>query len=247
MLYLLYGSDIQRSNQKLNEIIEEYRKKYGGLDIYRFDAEEDAFPEIRNAIEAFSLFTPKKLVVLKYVSLAPAKEEFYRIFEKFGKVPDTTLVLWDRELEAKDLSELRPYCDKTQEFKLPAPGFAPGKNADIFKLGDTFFTSPREGLRTLLGLLKRGHDEFNLFAYLTGYSRTLLVVRHFLENKKPVPAKHGIHPFVVKKVSAFVGSLPKEQLLETHQRFFEEDRKVKVGISKPKESLFALLGRSRHA
>ena len=239
MIYLLYGSDTRRSIKKLNEITEEYRKKAGsGLNLYRFDAEEDDLEKIRQALGSSSLFAARKLVVIKYVSLRPKPDELYSILEGVKDDSGMMVFLWDRELDAKELSAIRPLCQKIQEFKdvktrLP--------EESVFRLGDTFFSDRREALRSLLRLLGQGHEDFNLFAYLSNHARTLLTVRHYLDNKKPVSPRHGIHPFVVKKASAVVRSIPSPKLQEALHRFLEEDHKIKVGVAKPKDSLFSLL------
>ncbi len=240
MIYLLYGSDIVKSRQKLNEIIDEYHDKAGSdLNLYRIDAEEENEGKLREVLETGSLFSAKKLVVVKYFSDSPwGRDQFYKLLEGTKDDSGTTLLLWDRELSEKDVKNLAPYCRKVQEFKSlrreePEPS--------IFRLGDTFFTSSREGLRSLMELLHHGHDDFNLFSYLSNHARTLLTVSHYAENKKPVPSKHGIHPFVIKKASAIVRAISSGRLHQVFQRFFEEDYKIKTGGAKPRDSLFSLL------
>lgn len=239
MIYLLYGSDTQRSIQKLNEITEEYRKKAGAdFNLHRFDAEEDGWEKIRQALETGSLFSSKKLVVIKYFSLSPKPDELPEILEGAKNDPNVLIVLWDRELGTKELAAVRPLCQRTQEFKEVKTKLP---EESIFQLGDTFFSHPRLALRTLLGLLNQGHDDFGLFSYLSNHARTLLTVKHYGETGKAVPASHGIHPFVIKKATAVIRGLPKEELQESLRRFFAEDYKIKVGIAKPKDSLFSML------
>lgn len=241
MIYLLYGSDTGRSHQKLNEIVEEYCRKAGSdLNLYRFDAEEEPNEQkIRRVLETGSLFADKKLVVVKYLFESRWNRGiFYKLLDAVKSDPNTVLIIWDRELSGKDAGEIIPLCTKIQEFKeLKREEYGPS----IFRLGDTFFSSPQEGLRELLRLFNFGHDDFNLFSYLASHARTLLIVRHYFEDKKPVPSRHGIHPFVVKKVSAIVRALP---LVFWHRalcRFFEDDHKIKTGLIKPKDSLISML------
>jgi DNA polymerase III delta subunit len=112
---------------------------------------------------------------------------------------------------------------------------------NVFHVGDTFFTSQRDGLRNTLHLLNQGHDDHNLFSYLCNHARTLLTVKSFLDRRQPVPSTFGIHPFVVKKASALVRSLSAHSLATTLHNFFEEDFKIKIGLTKPRESLMRLL------
>lgn len=237
---MLYGSDIQKSREKLNEIIEEYRKRAGsGVNIHHFDAEEDALEKVKAAADTGSLFAPKKLIVIKYLSLSSwDREALFNILKKAKDDPETIMILWDRELSAKELAELKSYCNKTQEFKMIKREVA---EPSVFRLGDTFFSSRREGLRSLLELLDRGHDDFNLFSYLANHARTLFAVKSFSSKRLAVPASYGIHPYVVKKASSIAARLPEEHLSSHFKRFFEEDRKIKIGQSRPKDSLIHIL------
>lgn len=125
------------------------------------------------------------------------------------------------------------------EFKnLPQAG---SRSVNIFTLGDTFFTSKKEALRILLGLMHEGHDEFNIFSYLLNHARTLLTVKAYSEMREPLMASHGIHPFVIKKAAAIVRGLSMMELRQVFQRFFEEDLRIKIGLSTPRDSLFGML------
>lgn len=112
---------------------------------------------------------------------------------------------------------------------------------NVFQLGDTFFVSPKIALGTLLNLLHRGHDDFNLFSYLVNHGRTLLTIKTYLDKGMAIPARHRLHPFVIKKASALARGLSQEKLQSLSGKFFEEDFKIKVGLSQPKESLLRIL------
>lgn len=240
MIYLLYGSDFDASRGKLNEIIAEYRKKSGdGLNFYAFDAEEDELGKIREALGTNSLFSNKKIVTIKCPSRSANKEALLDAFRNLKESLETIVFLRERELGTKELAELRPYCNKVQEFRSENKFIKPA--ATIFALGDTFFISPREGLRTLLGLLHDGHDDFTLFSYLANHVRTLLTVKHYGDAGKNVPSSRGIHPYVMKKAAALARGLSQEKLAISMRQFFDEDRKIKTGLSKPRDSLFSLL------
>ena len=115
------------------------------------------------------------------------------------------------------------------------------ENHTVFNLGDVFFSSKQKALLVLSKLVSRGEDDFQIFSYLLNYNRTLIAVRSYLENGKSVPQTAGIHPFVVKKASLLVRTLNLEHLCRAFAGFLEEDFKIKIGISKPKESLVFML------
>lgn len=237
MIFVLYGSDTVRSRAKLKSIIEEYRQKAGeDLAVYSFDAEEDDSSVINAALEGESLFQAHKLVVIQH---ALRSDEFNGL--EFKNSKNNTVVLWEMELNAaakKYLGELGQLGAEIHEFRLPAPVV---DDKAIFKLGDVFFTSPKEARRHLLTLLASGHDERRIFSYLANQARTLLLVKSYMEAREPVPAYHKIHPFVVNKASAAVRGFSTADLRQTLQGFFEEDLRIKTGSSTPKDSLLRLL------
>lgn len=240
MLYLLYGSDTLRSQQKLNEIIEEFRRAAGSnLTVYRFDAEEEDCASINAVLEGESLFQARKLVVIQH-ALRSRKFKSLKV-QKFKDAKNAIVVLRERELDAagvKELAAAKPWCSKIQEFRMPS---SPTDDKAIFKLGDVFFTSQREARRRLLELLASGEDERYVFSYLANQARTLLAVKSYMEAREPVPTSVGIHPYVIKKASALVHRLSMEEIGQMLRRFFEEDLRVKTGLSTPKDSLLRLL------
>lgn len=241
MIYLLYGSDTTRSREKINEIVAEFRQKNGGdLNVHRFDAEETDMTAIKSALETPSLFARKKLAVIKYLSLVPERSGLYPVLEKIKGDRDTIVLLGERELDEKQLAELRSFCNKVQEFKLSKVN-GQMSNVNIFHLGDTFFSSPREGLRALLELLHQGHDEKNVFAYLANHLRSLLTIKTYAEKNQPLPSSTGIHPYVAKKAALIIRQHTVSSLTDLLKRFFREDVKIKTGLSKPKESLLHIL------
>ena len=113
----------------------------------------------------------------------------------------------------------------------------------IFQLGDSFFTSKRGALHALHRLIDAGEDEFGLFAYLANHARTLYTIKFYSEKNRPIPSSQGIHPFVIKKASGLARPFPLERFKQLMFAFFEEDFKIKIGLSKPKESLISILFR----
>lgn len=115
------------------------------------------------------------------------------------------------------------------------------ENPTIFHLGDTFFASERIALHHLFNLLDQGQDDFTLFAYLANHARTLFAVKFHQEKQKPIPSTLGINPYVARKAEAAVRSSTPAGLFSYLNRFFEEDYKIKIGLSKPRDSLLHML------
>lgn len=119
--------------------------------------------------------------------------------------------------------------------------YAFAKNPTVFDLGDAFFTDKKRALGILHRMLANGEDEFGLFSYLAGRSRTLVAIKQCTVEKRQVPSWLGIHPFVAKKTADIVRALTPAQCASFVSRFFEEDFRIKVGLSQPRDSLMGML------
>ena len=111
----------------------------------------------------------------------------------------------------------------------------------VFDLGDAFFTHKLRAIGILHRLLQHGEDEFGLFSYLVNRSRALIAVKQCAEEHRPVPSWLKLHPFVVKKTESLARSLTPAQCAAFMKRFFEEDFRIKVGLSSPRDSLMGML------
>lgn len=183
MIYLLYGEDTYRSRKKLNEIIEEYRKKSGPyFDFERIDAESETFSKLRNTIGAGSLFSSKKMIVVEnFLSsddcLAFLKEQSAGLKEN----KDLFLVIWEGKLDPKtekQISKTEDFFTKSQEFKLLG-GWA---------LEEWIYNASHERNITLLPeehlhLLALGG---NLWAITNELDKIMLIKAPLAQNKKNI-------------------------------------------------------------
>jgi len=119
MLIFLYGQDTYRSRQKLNEIINHYKKIHkSGLNLKYFDGKNLSFQDFKDEIRSVSMFAEKKLAVLKNTFLNKNfKENFLRDSKEFAESKDIVLFYEEEEFSGDKLFKfLRKYA-KSQEFK----------------------------------------------------------------------------------------------------------------------------------
>lgn len=119
MIIFLYGPDNYRSRQKLNEIIEHYKKIHkSGLNLARLDMENKTFEDFKNQIETASMFKEKKLIILEN---AFSNQNFIEEFLKYKKTFGGNIVLffWEGVADAKNsLFKFLEKNSKSQEFNL---------------------------------------------------------------------------------------------------------------------------------
>jgi len=120
MLIFLYGQDTYRSRQKLNEIINHYKKIHkSGLNLKYFDGRELSLEGFKDEIQQTSMFAEKKTIVLKSVfPNREFKESFLKDSKKFINSKDIILFFEGGEVLRNDsLFKLLKKYGKSQEFE----------------------------------------------------------------------------------------------------------------------------------
>jgi DNA polymerase-3 subunit delta len=102
MIIFLYGPDTYRSRQKLNEIIEHYKKIHkNGLSLIFLDLEEKNYKDFIENFQSLAMFKEKKLIVLKNASKNfDFKESFRKEIKKFANSKE--IILFYEEEDLKD-------------------------------------------------------------------------------------------------------------------------------------------------
>ena len=120
MIIFLYGPDTYRSRQKLNEIIEHYKKIHkSGLNLRYFDGGSLNFQDFKSEVETISMFREKKLLVLKDIfANKDFQEEFLKQEEKFVNSDNIILIYEKKEISKNDsLFQFLKKNSKSQEFQ----------------------------------------------------------------------------------------------------------------------------------
>lgn len=123
MIYFLYGADTYRSRKKLKEIVEEFRKKSGGvLGVTRVDAGEN--PEaVYDIGRTGSFFQAKELFIIENVlSLDPKPADFAaERCDFWANSKEVIVVFWEAEIDSKKsklFEGIKKRAAKEQNFEL---------------------------------------------------------------------------------------------------------------------------------
>jgi len=121
MIIFLYGPDTYRSRQKLNEIIDHYKKIHkSGLNLKFFEEKELNFQDFKDEIQSVSMFDEKKLIILENIIKNKSFEENFLVGSK--KILDSNDVILF--YETREIPEGNPLCKflkksaKSQKLKL---------------------------------------------------------------------------------------------------------------------------------
>ena len=123
MLIFIYGQDNFRSREKLNEIVERFKKDgKNDLNLEIFYGEELEFNSFKSAFTTLSFFSSKRLIIVKNLltkGSAKLLEEFNEFSSKLDS-KDAIVIFWE-EKDPDKRTKLFKFLKKTgkcQEFKL---------------------------------------------------------------------------------------------------------------------------------
>ncbi|KPJ54654.1 hypothetical protein AMJ47_03815 [Parcubacteria bacterium DG_72] len=122
MLIFLYGQDTYRSREKLNEIVEHYKKTHqSGLNLRYFDAKNLSFQELKDELQIVPMFQEKKLFVLADIaSNQEFKESFMKNSKKILDSDNVILFYEGGEVKKDSFFNLLKKQAKTQAFEVLA-------------------------------------------------------------------------------------------------------------------------------
>lgn len=120
MIILLYGEDTYRSQQKLKEIIKEYQTKHQtGLNLMHFKEENFDFSQVREKIEAVSMFDEKKLIILENIfKNKDFQENFFDYIKKNKLKGSQDIIVVLRQVGKLAGANFKRQVNMSEEFKL---------------------------------------------------------------------------------------------------------------------------------
>ena len=122
MLIFLYGPDTYRSRQKLDEIIERYKKIHkSGLNLRMVDCLISDFQDLKQELETISMFKEKKLIILKNVFLNSLFEKSFLDYKENLLIDKENIILFFEDGEIKQKNGFFQFLkknSKSQEFNL---------------------------------------------------------------------------------------------------------------------------------
>jgi DNA polymerase-3 subunit delta len=123
MIYFLYGEDSYRAKEKLNDIVEGYKKVHqSGLNLLYFDAKGISFTEFYQQFNINSMFAEKKLAVLENVFQSKDfQEPFLEAVKKLNESKDILVISEESPDQRTKLFKTLLKESKAQEFAQLTP------------------------------------------------------------------------------------------------------------------------------
>lgn len=225
MLFLLYGQDEYRLNQKLHEIIDKYSAKYGSsLCFENIDLIENDEKVFWNYLNQSSLFVSKKLLVVENAfSNLNFKKSFLKKIKDISLSEHILIFIEKKEIKPadsffKDLKE----NGKIQEFP-----FLSGKKLEVWAKGQFALAGSAISEKALLILLDQTKNNTRLLS--NEIKKLAAFKKEIIEEDVALLVKPNPEVEIFKTIDGLV-SRNKKQALIALQRFIDSG-----------ESLFKLL------
>ena len=228
MIYFLYGPDSFRSKQKLNEIIEKYKKAHkSGLNLIYIDTKEVNFKDFYSNFKITSMFAEKKFIILRNVfydkrGRVKFKEEFLENLKAIEELKDIVIIYEGDAVDArtKFFKELKKKV-KYQEFEALQPAmiakwiFAEFENKKIKINADA----------TALLLSFAGNNLWRLsneINKLANYKKDGIVIKEDVE----LLVRPNIENDIFKTIDALASKNKKEALTFLHKHLDNGDNSL---------------------
>lgn len=208
MLYLLHGTDSQKSREKLHSLVESMLSKKPNASDFRIDDENFSEARLEEFIGSSGLFESKYIVIAD--KLLEKKEIKEVVLKKLKDISgsENVFIFLEGKLDKTTLSRFKKWAEKIQEFKDPEAEVKKKPEFNIFSITDAF---GRRNNREAWILYQKGKS-FGLspeevHGILMWQLKNLILVKDS-DNHKSL----GLNPFVLRKTLTFTPNYESEEL-----------------------------------
>ena len=225
MLYVLSGTDIEKSRAKLHLVIERLQEKKPDAELFRVDGEAFIIAEFESLLFGQGLFEKKYIVVLDHVfESSEAKEVIVDNIKQLGD-SESMFVLLEEKIDAPTKKKLEKHAHKIEEFvnKKQQPEF------NVFALTDAVGSRDKKKAWLLYReAIESGKKDEEIHGILVWQLKSMILAQTSKSAKEA-----GMKPFPYKKAKEFAQKYSSEELkkLETQlvEAVYESRRQKDLG------------------
>lgn len=214
MIYLIYGSDRDKSRERVHFLVEGLLKKKPGASFFRINIDNWSTSLFEELLESQGLFEQKYVVVLDHLLEDKEAQEVIIKNLKEAKESVHPFILLEEKLSASDLKKLEKYANKVQSFEEKRGTLK--KDFNIFSFSDALTSRNTKKLWTLfLEAQKKGLLIEEIHGNLLWQTKMMLLV-----SESKTASEAGMKPFVFNKAKKGLEKFKKEELKEMHKKLF---------------------------
>ncbi len=198
MLYVYFGSDIQKSQLAWRKFAEAVKAKRPDAEVFELDDENFTDQVADELLHGQGLFVTKHIILGKRLWQNKDAERWLADHGEEIKKADHMFLLWEEKLLAPAKKVLTKVEAELKEFEKKA--VAEVKDNFIFSLGDALGMRDRLKLwKTIAAASVKGYEPEEVFWQLFGMAKNMaLVAREESDQNLP------LHPFVAKKARGYL-------------------------------------------
>ncbi len=229
MIYLLYGSNIDKSREKLHDLVNSLLKKKPDASHLKITDENFNEAELDEHISGLGLFASKSIIEVDNVFRnKDAKEVILKRIKDIA-ASDNVFVFLEGELNKTEVTKFEKNAEKIQEFELDTPssvGAVKIKDFNIFSLTDALGRRDKKQLWVLYTKAKQREiaDEEIHGILFWQIKATLLA----LQTKSAAEA--GLNPFVYQKSLGFAQNFSLPELKKISSNLISIYHNARRGI-----------------
>jgi DNA polymerase III delta subunit len=200
MIYLLYGSDTEKSRNKLHELVESLVKKKPDASHERMNDENFDASHLEELIGGMGLFSLKAIIEMDNVFRnKDGKDAVLERLKEIGQ-SDNIFVFLEGELTKADLGKFEKYAEKVQEFSSKTIGEKKKEEFKLFSLTDAFGRRDKKQLWVLYTKAKmREISDEEIHGMLFWQVKAMLQAKAASDAKSA-----GLNPYVFQKSQGFL-------------------------------------------
>ncbi len=225
MIYLLYGTDSQKSRNKLHDLVTSLVKKKPDASHIRLNDETFSDASLEENISGVGLFSQKTIVEMDNVFRN--KDAKVSLLERLKDIAqsENIFVILEGELTKAELTKFEKHSEKVQEFSLQEET-PKAKDFNVFSLTDALGKRDRKHLWVLF-MKARAHDiaPEEIHGILFWQIKAMLAT---MQSKSPKEA--GLNPFVYQKSGGFLRNFTPQEIQDTSVKLIELYHNARRGI-----------------
>lgn len=218
MIYLLHGTDTEKSRNKLRELVAVMMKKKPDAGHMKMNDEDFDASRLDELAGVAGLFTSKVIVEMDNVFRNKEAKEIILDKIKEIKESENIFIFLEEKLDKKSLEKFEKHSEKIQVFGKESDGRIfgvgdTGKNFNIndfniFAVGDAFGRRDKKGLWVLYQkATRRSIPTEEIHGLISWQARAML-----LASRSNNVSDSGLKPFVYQKSSGFARNFKPDEL-----------------------------------
>jgi DNA polymerase III delta subunit len=209
MLYIFYGSEIDKSREKAHTLLNSLRTKKPDAAYIKVESDEWDTELVRSHIESQGLFSNKYIVFLDRVSERPeARDGLLELLPDMKESPNIFIVL-EGAVKAELKKTFDKHAEKVVESEKPASSkFEAKKEFNIFALADAL--GSRDAFKSwsiYRAAVDSGMEAEAILGTLFWQVKSLKLAQNASS-----AAETGLNPFVFSKSKKYSGNFSKEEI-----------------------------------